>query len=726
MEIEKMQRELELNEESHKNKKICSRILSFGECKAENCLSRHTFSPTDAKNKLKIQGPIKFEIVETLSPTNFIIKILESYSIEDKKMISHVKTLKKIEDELENMQKLERIHQSEFKVNDICAALVRIGKFSRCKILKISDKIKDPKKPKKVEILLIDEGKVIRVGSDEICVLPENLQNLQPKVTSLRVLNLVPFDFDYHWSSEVTHSIRKTCQKYSNQSDYSFCNVSFTLNDEIFTENIYMMKFNSYANVEQTSFALKKHLIKEKLCIEDKSVENKFKNLLTNAGISFNEENSTNLMNKRKVEKQTETVEIVKAKSVPPKKILSQNSEYQVYLRYLENPNLFYVIVDRSNNKTLNSLIEKVENYQIKQPIIDVKLNEIYLYEINGKLQRCKIFGIHENLIKIFMIDEGVYKIVTKDEIYECPNELIELFPSQAVKCQLLGIQPIFSKEWNESESNSINKFLIETCSDKQIKMKVIKVTNENYEVLLYHPTNGQRLDEIVVNMRIAIKSIVEFPTEEQETFEESVEITITKKTENLSQSEEVQDIPENSKSISTKTESIQENPSSIYKLKLIAKHPRITWRENCSIIYLEISAVDSNYYYIEIEDTKIKIYISYKNSEEMTSILFYNFIDENLASYEKAGEKIIVRLPKKFKGLWPRLTFHNETNQFIKKSCDDLEFIEKILSKNQKYGVDEDDDDENIRFNDTDDEDTEYNEFGCNDLNENIHEMVI
>jgi hypothetical protein len=127
--------------------KICPRLMSYGECKNSKCSLRHAFA--------------KSEIIETLSPVHFFIKIVDYYSEEQKKWIS----LTVEEDNLDELQKINRIVQSHINVDDICVIEAQSGKLTRCKIFEVNDK---KKKNSRVKVSLIDVGKTINVDPSDI------------------------------------------------------------------------------------------------------------------------------------------------------------------------------------------------------------------------------------------------------------------------------------------------------------------------------------------------------------------------------------------------------------------------------------------------------------------------------------------------------------------------------------------------------------------------------
>lgn len=123
--------------------------------------------------------------------------------------------------------------------------------------------------------------------------------------------------------------------------------------------------------------------------------------------------------------------------------------------------------------------------------------------------------------------------------------------------------------------------------------------------------------------------------------------------------------------------EKLQIDISHEKSMKLIEKHPKLSWRQNKFLIYIEIQAKDCDKFEIQIENDFLSIFIEYPHHVEKTSIQFFDLIAKDISSWDESGGFIRIRLPKQIVGLWQRLTLDNDSNQFITKNPENLDFIE-------------------------------------------------
>lgn len=470
--------------------------MSFGRClNGKKCTWRHVLVNDDKATGIATGGPIKFRIVQVFNPTYYSVQVLEYYSSESKKMISNEDEIVKIKKKIEEMQKLNLECKVNIECNDICATYLKNSLLTRCKILKISDH--HGERSKEVEVYLLDEGSHRIVESTRLFKLPEEFICFPPLVTQLRILNVLNIDKEDYWDSDVTYEVKKSLTSVQNFGDFAKCEVKFAIKDTIFTDNFEVQMYKDYTNVEETKFDLLCYLIKKELCIVDESIESTMKDLLKNAGIEWTEN----------LEIQKEDPEQVE----PVIQKLKINKEYLAKLKYMQCSE-FFVVIDQRENEDLNSMMKRVEEFKNLVPIPNKKVGLFCLVDIdrnNSKCLRARISGIFEDVIEIFLVDEGYYAEVSHDEIYHCPSEFIELFPMQAVKCRLVGVGPKSGETWDAESSEQLKKCLIENLEKGLFNMKVINMVDDCYEVLVYHPKTNERIDELAVKKGIVAEKCI-------------------------------------------------------------------------------------------------------------------------------------------------------------------------------------------------------------------------
>lgn len=102
---------------------ICQNIWKLGECKREQCPSRHVFAESDRSSfTIAENSLIQFKLISVKSPTSFVIKI-ESLATE-----------KMLEKDLQEYFSDPSNHKpAEANVDDLCCFFTD-NKWHRCKV----------------------------------------------------------------------------------------------------------------------------------------------------------------------------------------------------------------------------------------------------------------------------------------------------------------------------------------------------------------------------------------------------------------------------------------------------------------------------------------------------------------------------------------------------------------------------------------------------------------
>lgn len=121
---------------------ICPNIFQFGDCaNFATCEYRHVFvEELDKCENTPCDGLVKFNLVDILNPSHYVIKILEYLPAKQKSWISCDEKLKAINESLEsiqiNMRAGNPIIHTPVKINDMCLVLwSRNNNWCRCKVL---------------------------------------------------------------------------------------------------------------------------------------------------------------------------------------------------------------------------------------------------------------------------------------------------------------------------------------------------------------------------------------------------------------------------------------------------------------------------------------------------------------------------------------------------------------------------------------------------------------
>lgn len=150
-------------------------------------------------------------------------------------------------------------------------------------------------------------------------------------------------------------------------------------------------------------------------------------------------------------------------------------------------------------------------------------------------------------------------------------------------------------------------------------------------------------------------------------------------------------------------------------------KTPEVIWQQNETFVVLSIKLGDTEAYYLEITEQDLILEFKSDPVDEEPRVLLLNFyaaIDTRLASYEKPGLNLIVRLPKLFKGInWLQLQATDEKFAYIKYNYDALiildEYCENARTRTRPNLSDSEmGDDFDSSSNEFPDDDDEKDEF--------------
>ncbi|CAO1366134.1 unnamed protein product [Diamesa tonsa] len=514
---------------------LCPNIFQFGECsKQVSCSYRHVFTLEDeAIPHLPNTGQIKFQLVDTVNPSSYKIKILEHLPDNSNSWISRKKELEYGEECMKLMQtyyaaKENQIMKHPVKVDDFCAVFDNQDvAWYRCVVTE--------KKQERVNyffarVLLVDIGRSINAKSTDLMLLPAKFLQFAPQVSDLQVHSLIPNDFEDYWQQEITKDL-KTKLARQEMNSYCVCRVEMAIRNTLFTDNFEIKIELPGVGIDLSNYDLKKDLIKRKLCSTDQSIVIKLKKLATNCGL---------------VVPVTQRVipppELPKIIPVEPKmneqwKQLHWKTDYEVILKDFNNPEDFFVILGDPKKK-----VQEISVYEAKDSLNNVVIGAICLVkEDSDYMKRVKVIKLIDDgsLVECFQLDFGETSSYQKDQLYEIPAHLVEFLPFQAINCRLIGICPVYKMDtWTKSAINAIYKTLIDggeilkmhviKNNEKHLKNKLLQINS--YDVMLFDSKTGQRFDELLINLKYAVpdkdvtKLVIEDVREEDWSSEDEVE----------------------------------------------------------------------------------------------------------------------------------------------------------------------------------------------------------
>lgn len=237
-------------------------------------------------------------------------------------------------------------------------------------------------------------------------VLPAALRLLDPLVTDLRILNLVPFDnlVDDTWDHETAKQLKQYFmdKSMSNLGDYRICRVEMAVKNTIFAETFEIRQRIEGIDVDVVKYTLKNEMLSQELCLRNELVGEKLKSLVKRSGLYVPNKVAQALPKAIGPPKKPKE----KAASQSFKK-LSVGSNYQVYVKHFVSPKLFYIRLDDTNNMVGQKLMKKIETYDVRTPMKDISERRFCFVGLEGgKIQRGRITKNNEDgTFGVFLVD---------------------------------------------------------------------------------------------------------------------------------------------------------------------------------------------------------------------------------------------------------------------------------------------------------------------------------
>lgn len=556
-------------------------------------------------------------------------------------------------------------------------------------------------------------------------------------------MNLVPFDKEDNWSQSLKEFQRRQLQE-STAGCIFTSKVQMAIQDILFTEAV-DAKEDETGNVK---LRLHKELLKTHICTLDENVSKKLRKLAVEGKLM-------QLKQESKPEIKPERIDIFDdALLLESWKSLSCKSYYDVIVKDFKNPESFFIVLDANDKKYQKVVMKEIENSADRIPLKVMDVGAVCAV-VAEKTYRGKILKIDGDVVQVLRVDFGEIVDCKQSQLFELPKDLLTKLTFQTIHCRLVGVRPKYNMDiWPRKQSEAVGK-VIKSCQ-QPLKLYVEKMREEksedlkilgvhSYDVILIDSKNGLLIADVVVNNGFADSVDYNKPSDLEELLDsgnasadEGIEgcndMEILRKLlelQLLGDENEDEDYVENTQHtqeadkemIEETTEQPEESTKKVTSsLSYINKHMNIEWRQDDTLIYLMISAIDCQNYGLKIEGSSITIVVSYVSHLEKESIELYSGIDPKLSSHELRGIKIIVRLVKKtLYNQWPRLTQNEltkERKQFIQASVEKISFeSEKEAFKEEpqqasKYlncfpdGFEDYYDQENVILSDDDDND--------------------
>lgn len=551
---------------------------------------------------------------------------------------------------------------------------------------------------------MIDKGEKITVRSTLLLKLDDSYKAFRPLVFELRILNFIPFDSDDYFDEETLKQMQNIFnqRKYNGNSVVS--KISLSLQNTVFTKNFHVMKFLPNLKSDVVQLHLKDLLISKDYAIRDDEIALRILMLAENGKLVLPREEEP-----VKVNIEAPKVDVIEI--APKWEQLEDGKDYNVHLGKFISPEDFYV---RLSDK-FNSLQIEMANIGATKLLKNIK-KDVYCLFVPEKTRKLRAKITNDDDLEIFLLDVGfsitnrsLHEMPLSKMLYEMPSELIAKdIRFTAVKCMIAGVIPKFNKDtWDDRYSLAFKCLLRDLSKDGIIEMRVEnKVDTNFYEVSFYNYKEDKDIVEIAVEEGFANSKQIKEEIAQAD-FERLFLNVGALETMTTSQLNQLIGLPEtarllpppalmpkekptakaidpisSSKNIQKASPIMPQNRRSRFvieeespvktqpKLVPLYKHPYIEWYQKELIVGLKITFIDAEDYSLEIDESSVSIYIKYpKKSLEFAKIYLYGLIVPQYCSHSKNDNFIRVRLLKRAMNAadWPRLTYTNERNNFIK-----------------------------------------------------------
>lgn len=483
---------------------ICDNMLSYGECPdIWNCLERHAvFKEYDSPDEsLPTKGIITFNILHCHNAITYSARL--QTNIVDGKVNSYANTYCTLSLKMGMYYSNEKnkIPLGIPKVGDICAVASRPNHFERCQVHKILNKdAKD--RPDYVIVNLIDEEKWQKARAIDLYYLPDIHKAVKSYVVKIKLAGIRPRDRDITFSDKARDSIKKILN--SETDAFMRGKVVMTIGNTILVDNVEVC-----LNLAFVKEIFVKHNIKAEL-LQSHAEPNPLhitnvEALCEEAGII------SQIINKS-------DVDILSSLSENKVELanLDDNNLTQIYFASAENPGMFFVRLAGSEdlNQQLLSDIENYVNEKEPEPLSVIKIGHYVLAKFpdDSLYHRARVDHISKDNIKCFFVDQGESRVVSKANIFDMPQFLIECLPFQAIECRLIGLKPC-GDEWTEFSTNWFYDFNLQDTKNMRklyvkyfLKEKAEYTGGHKYAVAVIDTAASEKviLNEIMLKNNLA------------------------------------------------------------------------------------------------------------------------------------------------------------------------------------------------------------------------------
>lgn len=247
---------------------FCPQLLDFGKCRSNGCRKRHVFTTSDLSvGAVPTTGIIKMKIYNIFSPTHYAVRVLEhrDYGSCGWTKVNDSKQFFALDLSMQQHFANEDRHCSHGNVhyNDWCVIFDE-HRYWRCRIMSMEPK-KEGSSSRKVKVKLLDVGRTLDCVSTELLHLPDEFRRLPAQATDVRIVGVVPHDFETEWDKRVTATIRAWIETYTAKDKFHVeGKVLLAVKDTIWVDTIRLVEHLSQVQTEIHEINVKTEIVGNK------------------------------------------------------------------------------------------------------------------------------------------------------------------------------------------------------------------------------------------------------------------------------------------------------------------------------------------------------------------------------------------------------------------------------------------------------------------------------
>lgn len=253
---------------------FCPQVLEFGKCRTPGCMKRHLFTIRDLPyGDVPSSGIVKLKVFNMFSPTHYTARVLEhrDYGAKSWTPVNNSQDYFALDLAIQQHYANEDRHCDHGPVhyNDWCTIFDEF-RYWRCRIVSIEQK-KEISVTRKVKVKLLDVGRTIDCVSSELLHLPEEFRRLPPQAIDIRIVGVVPHDFELEWDKQATLNIREWIYRYTNNDKFHVeGKVMLTIKDTIWVDTIRLVQHLEGINTEIMEIHVKSEIVGKNFGVVDK------------------------------------------------------------------------------------------------------------------------------------------------------------------------------------------------------------------------------------------------------------------------------------------------------------------------------------------------------------------------------------------------------------------------------------------------------------------------